>query len=614
MTKLILMLLLIGFCGTAQSDQKITTIEQQWFDGTFDQNALKAKYVSYCVNSEFEIDQSAQADLCALVAEDLLQSTILRSLTLDQYVNTVACSEDQDPWEDNCDPRQDIINDDIADAIVASLCHLESSLVVGEYENIVRRGNTIYDGTRSLFDCKKKWFFEDATAGKFTVHSEEIVSFEYPALYEGLRQKIKYDRESEFLVLLNRLSKSQRQAIGHRLLLSALEQENSFYVKNLLSSGIEANTAGNFFNQPLAKALALGRNDAVVMMLDAGANPNVFDEEGYSGLYRAVENCSADVIDLLLDLGVGADGQLENFGRIVTSPLSKAVEFGRVDVVKRLLAEGAAITWQQDSENYHVPSLFEMAMQGGNEEILNLLIARGVEPTAKYHHLLIKSAIKGGSANILKTLLAMGIEIPADKHGDILFELKNSSPGSTNEEYPYKEAVQYQRADQLDILVAHGLNIEYKDGGAFDFITRLTSIYSDPTKITDPITKMYHEERVALTLRSIQHYADAGLDLNHINRESLLMDAVSGEYLRLVELLLELGADKNKATESGKTALSIAGYRLNKKIADYPKWQDNRADIEKIYTLLGGDLEDLPPQPKKRPKSLGNMLINILNN
>lgn len=616
MLKTFLTVLLLTYGSMVYANQFSDTIKRQWTSNEFDTSGLTQQYVDVCLQSVFQTNPDSQVELCKHVAQELLTSTEQRSITLDQYISTISCTADQDPWEDDCYPKEDRVIDILHDATIVSLCQTQPTLVTdGSYSNFFKRESTIYDATRAVYDCSQQWFLNEAKQGQFTTKPNAIELYQYEDIHENFRYSIDYDQKDGFSKQINLLSDSQLNAVGHELLDTALKKGDVFFVKEILTAGVNPNTPNQFFSQPLATALRYGRNESAALLLAAGANPDIYDDHGNSSLYLAVENCSIDTVNLLLDKGVAVEGQLANLGSESLRPLAKAAEFGRLDVYTRLLTAGAKTDYPQpEPDDYNTLSLLESAIRSGNETIFNDLLAKGLTLPDRPVKSLIESAIKGGSIAILKSLFSMGIKVPPDEHTDILIALKNDIPSREDEQYPYQQHVQYQSTQQLDWLIEHGLNIEHREHGAFDYIVRLTSIYSDPAKADDPVRRKYQTERQAFTLSAIQHYADAGLDLNYVDEKTLLSDAVRGENLAMVELLLELGADKNTEIRPGKTALSMAGYNLSKKIKDFPKWQDNRADIEKIYYLLDGKKEDLPTIPDKPPLTIENVLRQMLKN
>ena len=617
MTKFPLLVVLVFYGFTAQAAQAAqndhtAAIERQWADNIFDLTALKAQYAGYCLESDYKMDQKDHQALCNLAADNLIESTLQRAVTLDQYIDSTKCPTEESYLNEYCSLGKDIKSRNVFDAIAASLCHMEPTLVEDDYHGgVVRRGDKIYNSTSLLFECDQNWFVNNYSQGEFTILADRIDYAEYLVLYETLRYSIRQDNEIEFTKQLNALSPIQLDAIGSRLLFDAVDAANIVYLEKLLSFGVNANNATHFFEQPLSEALSAGKDDAVAALLEHGASSNVFDRNGNSGLYLAVENCSLDTIKKLLEHGADIDGQLLNLGSVSESPLTKAAEFGRKDVVNYLLAEGAVVNPAET--NSHSYSLLAQAARGGNEEIFNLLIDKGAKLTDS-DKAMIMSAIDGGNVNILRTLFSMGIEIPDDDHGDILFKLSKSTKVRGNlDSYPYQQERQYQRPEQLALLVANGLNIEYKENGAHDYITRLTSRYRLPSETSNEIFRKYNAERLALTLTAIQVYSNIGLNLDHLESDStLLMDATRGEYLDIVELLLRLGADKTITNKSGKTAKDLLGYSLSKTINDYPEKMEKIDYLKRIYFLLDGNLADLPTIKKRPPLSAKNLLRSFL--
>jgi len=605
---------LVIVIGTLQLQQIAakSTSEKSWSDNEYEISTLQIEYTRICLDSDLEIESEDNQQLCQLVAQDLIESTLRRAMTLDQHVENSQCSSEELEWRENCQEGEEIKYNSITDAVVAALCHMEPTLVETDYYSFFRRGDSIYSHTDEIFHCSSREFTGQSALGHFTLYSEKIDFQKYPIIHDDLSHSIQSDNRLQFVKLLDRLTESQLNSVGTSLLFIAIDTDTTFFLEKLLSRGVNADSNDEFFNHPLSYALSLGKNKAVEKLLEYGANPNVFDSRSHSSLYLAIRYCSKDIVNLLLERGADADGLLKNLSWYSISPLSMAAEFGRLDVVTRLLDKGAALNVPHDDDGNRLPSLLAQAARGGNQDIFSMLVEKGAKLPEDDLQLIL-SAVDGGNLNILKTLFTMGVEIPSDEHSDILFRLSNSNTtyGPAGD-YLYRQDRQYQRAEQLQFLVDQGLNLEYRENGAFDYITRLSTRYSPPSQVSNAFRNSYLAERLALTKAAIQSYVDHGLDLNYINDdETLLMDAASGEYLELVKQLLSLGADKKVTTESGKSARSIVGYRLSKAINDSPVDDAKVAHLKEIYFLLGGDLAELPVI-EKQPSLAEGLLRSIL--
>jgi ankyrin repeat protein len=83
----------------------------------------------------------------------------------------------------------------------------------------------------------------------------------------------------------------------------------------------------------LFDAVLAGDREAVMVQLDAGADPNPFDAEGRTPIMVAARNGRADLVRLLLE--AGADPELTD--SIGESPLIMAAAHGHAEVCKLLL-------------------------------------------------------------------------------------------------------------------------------------------------------------------------------------------------------------------------------------------------------------------------------------
>ncbi len=110
-------------------------------------------------------------------------------------------------------------------------------------------------------------------------------------------------------------------------------------VKSLIARGADIEvTGGKKKNTPLLAASEASRgNEAAALLLAAGANPNVRDENGATPLLMAVLMKNAELVDLLIAHGA----VLDDTGFKGKTPLMWAAHTGASDIVDKLLAAGA---------------------------------------------------------------------------------------------------------------------------------------------------------------------------------------------------------------------------------------------------------------------------------
>jgi ankyrin repeat protein len=75
----------------------------------------------------------------------------------------------------------------------------------------------------------------------------------------------------------------------------------------------------------------------VKLLIDAGADPNQSEDEGWTTLHFAVESGDLEIVQFLIDNG--ADMEATN---VRDTPLMMAVRLGNAEVVKKLLANGCS--------------------------------------------------------------------------------------------------------------------------------------------------------------------------------------------------------------------------------------------------------------------------------
>ncbi|XP_026385337.1 ankyrin-1-like [Papaver somniferum] len=115
----------------------------------------------------------------------------------------------------------------------------------------------------------------------------------------------------------------------------AVKSGDTKMIASLLSKGVHLDVA-NRVGTALEIAAGLGHQNAVKMLLDHGANPNVASPSLQRPLILAISAKSWESVEHLLQ--AGADPNAVSCG---TTPLIAAARDGRTDVVMRLLEAGA---------------------------------------------------------------------------------------------------------------------------------------------------------------------------------------------------------------------------------------------------------------------------------
>lgn len=111
-------------------------------------------------------------------------------------------------------------------------------------------------------------------------------------------------------------------------------------VRALLAHGAEPNAGqGHALSEAARGCLSRDNTDVIRMLLDAGADPRIHDDYGYTALHRAAGLCGPPAVRLLLQRG--ADPNIRD-GNGYT-PLISAAGSGSVESVALLIAAGADV-------------------------------------------------------------------------------------------------------------------------------------------------------------------------------------------------------------------------------------------------------------------------------
>ncbi|MCL7032641.1 hypothetical protein MKW94_027747, partial [Papaver nudicaule] len=151
----------------------------------------------------------------------------------------------------------------------------------------------------------------------------------YHAIFEGHLDTVRY-------LLENGAYADASSDANYTPLRCAAESGDIKIITLLLSRGARVDVASRS-GTALQEAAFNGHRDAVKVLLDHGANPNVaIGLYTYIPLFSAISAKSWECVELLLQ--AGADPNAVSYGY---TPLAIPAKYGHVDVIRRLLKAGA---------------------------------------------------------------------------------------------------------------------------------------------------------------------------------------------------------------------------------------------------------------------------------
>ncbi|NXB15307.1 RN5A ribonuclease, partial [Rhagologus leucostigma] len=214
-------------------------------------------------------------------------------------------------------------------------------------------------------------------------------------------------------------------------------------------------------NSKLNAAVKNRDKEAVLELLEQGADVNSNVESGWTPLQTAVQTAEEDVVRLLLDRGASLHARKDNGGTAFT----EAGIAGNVDILKLLLEHGSNVN-DQDINSF---TAFMEAVWYGKEEALRFLYSRGAEVNLRRVTSEEKARLHKGGATVLmdacreRHFLAVKIlveEMRADENirdnrdrNALIHALKKGS-----DKKRYESAVSI-----VHFLLEHGVDVKSKD-------------------------------------------------------------------------------------------------------------------------------------------------------
>jgi len=173
----------------------------------------------------------------------------------------------------------------------------------------------------------------------------------------------------------------------------------------LLERGADPDARNSLDQSPLLYAAYGGHAAIVDTLIARGAPFDCRDARGFAPIHFAAREGHADVVDLLVSKGAAFDTR----GAQGRTPLHLAAAYGRADVVRFLAARGAKLDARDDGGATPMSSALGDAHAAAAEALLDAgaPIEGEEEPLTSYLHL----AARAGSARLVDTLIARGARL-----------------------------------------------------------------------------------------------------------------------------------------------------------------------------------------------------------
>ncbi len=351
-------------------------------------------------------------------------------------------------------------------------------------------------------------------------------------------------------------------------LLLALSSENDSQEWLLTSEVIKAQDS--LGNTPLHIATEYNLNDAILNILEKGADPNIQNTNGESPIFIAVEKNNITAVEILLLNG--AEKNLRNY--LGNTILHTSIKANAKDAAYVALKNGFDVNAQNSSGK----TALHIAAQENNIEMMNLLL----EQNADIHcadiigRTPLMDAIKMESIQTIQYLLANGASaLISEMYGRNAFH----------------EAVETKNLQIIEIIEKAGANplgrdsygttplsIAFKDGLALTKAVLADNLFLSDS---DGNTPLHIAVTESVNSEILEYLLQEGYSANRRNSEGTtpLLLAVKKGDLEVTEMFLKEGADPFISNNSGQNAVSYA--------------IENNTSILKTIAMIAGSKQDV---------------------
>ena len=351
------------------------------------------------------------------------------------------------------------------------------------------------------------------------------------------------------------------------LLVAAREGYSKEVLQALINHGADVNATdktniSRYKQTVLMNACEKGNEDAINVLLHAGADTTISDTDGYTCLHKAVNaGCNKQTLQALINHGadVNATSKLGN------TALNIACWKGNVEAIDVLLHAGADTTIS-DTDGY--TCLHKAVNAGCNKQTLQALINHGadVNATSKLDRTALKIACKKGNVDAIDVLLHAGADTTISDTDGYTCLHKAVNAGCNKQ--------------TLQALINHGadVNATSKLGntalniacwkGNVEAIDVLLHAGADTTiSDTDGYTCLHKAVNAGCNKQTLQALINHGADVNatsKLDRTALKIACRKGN-VDAIDVLLHAGADTTISDIGGYTCLHRAvGAGCNK--------------------------------------------------
>lgn len=361
---------------------------------------------------------------------------------------------------------------------------------------------------------------------------------------------------------------NQRSDDGTMALHIAASRGNLDIVELLVSNGAALDELSTF-GSPLHCAALFGQELVAETLIQHNASLMLLDYDGCLPLHIAIMKGHKGITRALLRSKKVAASTVNEVTDRGASPLLMAVELGDRDLIEILLQHGGNPT--QLGDNGKTP--LSLSAYKGKEDVFDLLLGACADISSVVNRLSIRQngasllhlAVEGRSLNIVRRLVEQGADTtkldyhyrtPLDwaiNYGcvdivEFLFAMQQSQDSGLRSWRPIHYACNRGHKDLVEMLIGKGADLKART--QYNCTALELAVWAGSLEVVQLILK----------------HKDGKDTINHLCYEghTPLTRACGGAHIRIMEVLLDNGADISITSLAGHGPMSQAAYSGNK--------------------------------------------------
>ncbi|MHC4464183.1 MAG: ankyrin repeat domain-containing protein [Planctomycetota bacterium] len=333
-------------------------------------------------------------------------------------------------------------------------------------------------------------------------------------------------------------------------------------LKALISHGVDVNIRERDVSAPLHRAAQHGHMQLVEILLAEGADIDVGDSMSATPLHYAAEKGHKEIAELLIANGADVNAR-NSAGNTPLHYAARSRDVGQ-DIIELLIAKSADVNAKDDDGQTPV----DVAVSRNRKEVMKLLVEKGADVS-------LHTAARIGALAKVKSLIGKGADINAK---------------DTSGQTPLHYAVEYGHKDVVELLIVSGadLNVKNKDGNAPGHVAlgKNNSAILDLLIAKGVDVSSIHLAAYLGDTAKVMNFIEKGSDVNTKNQRGLtpLHYAARRGHKEIVEVLLANGADVDARDRTGRTPAERALLDGHNEIIEL--LISNGADVYPLYLAV----------------------------